>query len=405
MNVVVAGDLETALVRRITRQHIPKFQYCFEKQLLANPQLVGGDIELAYAIQSSGVVASPTVAGTDAQVATCMKTAAATMAFPAPLDGNQVQVRTQLRIRWPIDPDAPIPATRRPTTEWTPFAIDDATSEPAAATIEAVKTAVTARMPEIEGCFDGARGAVRAMIAIDATGAIKSRRAGGIGDASIETCIATKLAGFTVAPGSAVEVACDVTRGTEVPLRVSSDAGYLVLEVTRDDVRFGRSTFAIPSRGSTRPITSLTSTRAVLVLANPDATGAGLEAALFWAPAGTTLVAVKAAGGAPVFLGMGDSRAQRVPATTKRVVQLRTDRGKLRACIPGEQLDQSAPLLDPRAVDRVLGAVVAACAKVPCEPVAVVGTSGELVAKDLVATTSAAQRAGLTISIGGPACD
>jgi len=50
--------------------------------------------------------------------------------------------------------------------------------------------------------------------------------------------------------------------------------------------------------------------------------------------------------------------------------------------------------------------VLAACKRAPCESTIVVGTSGEFVVKDLVATTSAARRAGLpSISIGGPACD
>ena len=105
--------------------------------------------------------------------------------------------------------------------------------------------------------------------------------------------------------------------------------------------------------------------------------------------------------------GMGDPRARRSPLTTKRVVQLRTDMGKLRACLPGTKFsDAPVPLLDARGLDRVLAAVAEDCAATPCEPTVVVGTSGLFVAKDLVATTSAARRAGFhVLSIGGPACE
>jgi hypothetical protein len=147
-------------------------------------------------------------------------------------------------------------------------------------------------------------------------------------------------------------------------------------------------------------------TATMLVVGEPDAPAHVLDYGLWWAPKGATLVAVKASGGAPVFLGMGDSGAQRQVLTDKRVLQLRTDNGRVRACISGETLDATAPILDPKAMDRVLEAAVAACKRTACEPTIVVGTSGEFVMKDLVATTSAARRAGFhAISIGGPACD
>ena len=263
------------------------------------------------------------------------------------------------------------------------------------------------RLASIEQCFDGARGAIRTVIGFDMWGRIKSLRAGGIGDSGIERCIESALAGFTVPePKAPVEVACDVTRGDDAPLRVSPDAGYTVIEVTSHELRNKYVARELPGRGAPRSLARLTTDTSVLVVAEPDAPAHGLEYALWWAPAGTTLVAVKAAGGAPVFVGMGDSRAEREARTEKRVVELRTDGGRLRACIPGVQLDETAPLLDPRAMDRVLQAVVAACKQTPCEPTIVVGTSGEFIAKDLVATTSAARRAGFqAISIGGPACD
>lgn len=402
----VAGDLDTTVVRRNMRQHLPKLQFCFEKQLIVNPQLAGGEVEVAFAIQPAGTVASPTASGIDAKLASCFKTALGTMAFPAPLDRNQVQVKALIQVEYQANPAAPL--RRRPARiprEWTPFAAEAQTVDPAPPIIDLVTAAVRERMAAIENCFDGARGAVRSIIEVENAGTVRSVRSGGLGDTAIERCISTAISGLTVAGGRSVEVACDFTRGGEAPLRVSPDAGYTVIELTAREARSRSFVRDIPPRGATNTITALDATASVLVVAEPDAPGHGIEHALWWAPAGTTLVAVKASGGAPVFLGMGDSRAQRLAPTEQRIVHLRTDDGRMRACIPGESLDATAPLLDARAMDRVLADVAAACQRTPCEPVAIVGTSGDFTAKDLVATTSAARRAGLTISIGGPACD
>ena len=410
----VAGDLDVGTVKSILRRHVAKFQYCFEKQLLVKPMLAGGVIETGFAVQSTGLVASPRADGIDPEVAKCAAKALESVAFPAPLDGNQVQVTAQVRIDYTPPVTTADLVTNRPRPErsipreWTPFAAEGtATDDLAKPIVDAVTTLSRARLPAVEQCFDGATGAVRAVIGFDMWGRIKSLRAGGIGDSTIETCIETALGDFTVSePKAPVEVACDFTRGGDAPLRVSPDAGYTVIELTSREVRNRSSVREIPPRGSARSVTMLGASSSVLVIADPDAPGHGLEYALWWAPAGTTLVAVKAAGGAPVFVGMGDSRAEREARTEKRVVELRTDNGMLRACIPGVQLDATAPLLDPRAMDRVLQAVVAACKQTPCDPTIVVGTSGEFIAKDLVATTSAARRAGFqAISIGGPACN
>ena len=409
----VDGDLDAALVRRILRRHAAKFLYCFEKQAAVNPRLAGGIVETGFAIQSSGAVASPRADGVDPEVSKCVVNALATVAFPPPRDGNQVQVTAPIRIEYrpaSTTPVAPVRPPARTSHEWTPFATEppllaDADAKPV---VEAVTASVRSRLAAVEHCFDGARGAVRAMIAIDPSGRIESTRAGGIGDSAIERCIATAISGFTVAPPpvQGVEVACDFTRGGDAPLRVSPDAGYTVLELTSREMRNRNNVREIPPRGTPPSVTLLGTMTSALIVAEPDAPGHGLEHALWWAPAGTTLVAVKASGGAPVLLGMGDSRAQRSPTIDKRVVQLRTDHGRMRACIPGETLDRSAPLLEPRTMDAVMVDVLAACKRAPCESTIVVGTSGEFVVKDLVATTSAARRAGLpSISIGGPACD
>ncbi len=404
----VTGDLDKAIIRRYLRRSEARFQYCFEKVLVRRPTLTGGTMETSFAIQSTGAVASAGADGVDPDVAKCIVDALRMIEFPKPADGNQVQVTVSLTFAAPSGVAVPHRPART-AREWTPFATTDIVASPEVAkpVAEAVTAAVRERMAEVERCLDGARGAVRAILAIDSRGAVTAVRSGGIGDSAIDACIASRLGELTVpAPAEDVEVACDITRGGDAPFRVAPDAGYTIVELTSSEIRNPSRVRDIPPRGATHDMTSLGTASAVLVIAEPDAPSTGIDAALWWAPAGTTLVAVKAAGGAPVFVGMGDSRADRQPFTTKRVAQLRVEASHLRACVGTIPLGESARIVDPHAVDRVLAAVVAECAKTPCESTIVVGTSSEYIAKELVAATSAARRAGFTsISIGGPACD
>jgi hypothetical protein len=402
----VDGALAAAQVRIELRRQYAAFRDCYTRGLLTNPDLAG-TLELAFAIQSSGVVARATADGVERGVARCIAAVVQGLTFPRPRDGNQVQVTATFK----LDPDASALSLRRgrprELREWTPFAAEPPAADAPAQSIAAVTTALRDRLGMVENCFDGARGIVRAMLAFDASGALAAVRTGGIGESTVEACVATALAGVAVAPSTQrFELACDFTRGGDAPLRVSPDAGYTVIELTPTQARSRTSVRELPARGANRGVTMLGTASTVLVVAEPDAPGHGIEYALWWAPPGPTLVAVKASGGAPVLLGMGDSRAQRAAATTRRVLALRTDGGELRACIPGVELAATAPLLDPHAMDRVLAAAVAACKQSPCEPTVIVGTTGDFIAKQLVATTSAARRAGFhQLSIGGPACE
>lgn len=404
----VAGDLDAGTVRTILRRHTTKFQYCFEKQLLVQPDLAGGTIEASFAIQPTGFLASPRADGVHPEVATCVTEALKSVAFPAPIDNNQVQVTVSIEIAHGAV-SAPRPRTppARSVLEWTPYAAEATASDGIAKPlVEATAAVMRERLPGVEACFEDMRGAVRAVLGFDMWGRIKSLRVGGVGDAAIEACIASTLGDFTVpAPTAPVEVACDFTRGGDAPLRVAPDAGYAVIELTRTHATHRMFVREVLSRDAPRT-GELYLSSAVLIVAEPDAPAHVLDYGLWWAGKGPTLVAVKASGGAPIFLGMGDSGTQRQVLTDKRVLQLRTDNGSMRACIPGETLDATAPILDPKAMNRVIDAAAAACKRTACEPTIVVGTSGEFSAKDLVATVSAARRAGFqALSIGGPACD
>lgn len=308
-------------------------------------------------------------------------------------------------------PEDPRPAAgrsgHRAPREWTPFATGELHAEPAVAQViaRAVSRALGERVPAIARCFADANGMVRVMIPVATHGLVGRPRVGGLGDIAIESCIADALAAMDVgAVPQAAEIACDVVRDEPAPLRISVDAGYAVIEATAREVRFGEVAHPIPPDRRLPELPELTLTASALIVADPDAPAAALELALWWAPAGTTLVAVEAAGGAPVLLGMGASRRRPQPRGDAHRLELRTDRGRLRACVRGRALPASASLLEPREVDRIVAAAIAACP--PCTRNIVIGTTGDFVAKDLVATTSAVYRGGhASLSIGGAACE
>ncbi len=308
-------------------------------------------------------------------------------------------------------PDDPRPVAgrsgHRPPREWTPFATGELHAEPAVAQpiAQAVARVLGDRLPAIARCFADARGMVRAMIPVATHGRVGRPRVGGLGDLVIERCIAGALTGMDAGGvAQAAEIACEVMRGEPAPLRISIDAGYAVIEASAREVRFGERSQPVPADRTPPELPELTLTATALIVLDPDAPAAALELALWWAPAGTTLVAVKAAGGAPVLLGVGASRRRPQPRSDPHRLELRTDRGRLRACVPGRAVPASASLLEPREVDRIIAAAIAACP--PCARNVVVGTTGDFVAKDLVATTSAVYRAGhAALSIGGTACE
>jgi len=71
-------------------------------------------------------------------------------------------------------------------------------------------------------------------------------------------------------------------------------------------------------------------------------------------------------------------------------------------CTDGAAPSQTARVIDPGALDRLIAAGLAACT--PACTAATVGVAGDFVAKDLVAVTAAARRAKLATIVGGQGC-
>jgi hypothetical protein len=85
------GDLDKAIIRRYIKRNIQKIQYCYEKQLLANPTL-SGTVQSQFFITPNGTVASSTGNGVHPEVASCVAAVIKAIEFPKPKGGGGVQV-------------------------------------------------------------------------------------------------------------------------------------------------------------------------------------------------------------------------------------------------------------------------------------------------------------------------
>lgn len=83
----VNGELDTAIVRRILRRNQAKLAYCYEKQLLVEPQL-SGTVTAHFEIGADGSVTSSDAAGVNDEVASCMATVIRAASFPSPKSGT-----------------------------------------------------------------------------------------------------------------------------------------------------------------------------------------------------------------------------------------------------------------------------------------------------------------------------
>jgi hypothetical protein len=88
---VSVGDMDKATIRRYIKRNIDKITYCYEKQLLAKPEL-SGTVATQFFITSTGSVTGATAAGVDPEVANCVAAVIAGIEFPKSDGGGGVQV-------------------------------------------------------------------------------------------------------------------------------------------------------------------------------------------------------------------------------------------------------------------------------------------------------------------------
>ena len=78
------------MIRRYIKRSVAKISYCYEKQLLGNPELEG-TVEASFVISPSGTVMTSSASGLDPQVSQCVAGVISSIAFPAPHELVQVR--------------------------------------------------------------------------------------------------------------------------------------------------------------------------------------------------------------------------------------------------------------------------------------------------------------------------
>jgi outer membrane biosynthesis protein TonB len=84
------AGLDKAIIRRYIKRNQQKIQYCYEKELLANPSL-GGRVDIRFTIGGNGTVVQATGTGMP-HVDACVANVIAAIQFPAPQGGGVVAV-------------------------------------------------------------------------------------------------------------------------------------------------------------------------------------------------------------------------------------------------------------------------------------------------------------------------
>jgi hypothetical protein len=404
----LSGALDASFVNRVVKARFPQLRACYEKELAATPGMAGS-VTLALAVGADGKVAVARViaVGVTATVSACVVRVMQALPFPAGKPGTAVYPLYFTTTSATIDSAQAERPGPRPVMPWTPFALeDDPPARSASGVARATAGAVRLGLATVASCFPATAplGSLRAMFAVHGDGSITGVRAGGLGDAEIEACVARRLPELRVATPAhdTVEVACDLARGEARPWRVTPTAGYAVIEATSRAVRHGEATVT-PRALDPAP---LPADQTFLVIASPDATGVMLELAFAWAEQGdATVVAVRDGGGAPVFLGMAPTEHQ-VGGVEMAAVwpALRVGGGTLTACV--ERTIGRAPLGDPEAVDAVVRRIAARCRAVRCGGSLGVAIDPDATARELAQITGATRRAGFDRVLFGsyPGC-
>ncbi|MBA2538765.1 MAG: hypothetical protein H0V17_03950 [Deltaproteobacteria bacterium] len=274
---------------------------------------------------------------------------------------------------------------------WFPYAPlgtgDDDRAEPVAVR---AKAALAAQLGDLDLCLTGKTGSVSIMIDVAKNGAI-TPRVGGVGHRPTEQCVANVVKTLKISPAEIpVDIECGLSAGAAGPFRVTVDGGYRVAEITREQI-------TIDGKPQDLKGVAPNLLDTYLVVADPDVDAADLARLLRWvgeAPA--VLVAVRADGGPPVFVGMAPDRRRGTVKEPRLGVYVADQ--QLQACAGSQR--GMASLLEPKRVDAMLGTALAACSD--CDDVVEVGVGGNHTAKQLVGATSGVRRAGRdpVLSIG-----
>ncbi len=97
--LAVRGKLPTKVVRRVVLRHLNQLRFCYEKLLMARPDLAGA-LTLDFLITSEGTVSQAKASGVTADLENCIGQRAMTWTFPKPRSGI-VQVASAMTFALP----------------------------------------------------------------------------------------------------------------------------------------------------------------------------------------------------------------------------------------------------------------------------------------------------------------
>jgi hypothetical protein len=96
---VVLGSIDPELLRKLLREYIPQFRYCYQNELIKNPNL-SGTINLNFTLNGKGKVVKSNVISKNGEFSnkglSCMDGVLKMIPFPAPKGGGQVDVKQPL---------------------------------------------------------------------------------------------------------------------------------------------------------------------------------------------------------------------------------------------------------------------------------------------------------------------
>jgi len=88
----IIGDYDGAIIKRYVKRKLAQISYCYDKQLIAKPDL-SGTVMAQWTINMNGLVVSPTATGVDPAVSSCIAEVISTIQFPRPPQVGVYQVR------------------------------------------------------------------------------------------------------------------------------------------------------------------------------------------------------------------------------------------------------------------------------------------------------------------------
>ncbi len=86
-----SGDIDKAIVRRYVRRNLSKIKYCYEKELIAAPDL-RGTVTTHFYVGADGKVRDATAEGVSPEVASCVANVIESIQFPKPKGGAGVNL-------------------------------------------------------------------------------------------------------------------------------------------------------------------------------------------------------------------------------------------------------------------------------------------------------------------------